>query len=310
MKHAVITGAAGFIGSHLTDSLLEKGFKVTGVDNLVTGDRKNISHHRKNKDFSFEKLDIIKEVKINGSVDYVFNLASPASPIDYQKIPMETIFANSLGTKNALDFAMEKNAVFLDASTSEVYGDPLVHPQKESYHGNVSLTGPRACYDESKRFGEMLTTYYGKELGLESRVARIFNTYGPRMRADDGRVIPNFINQALHGKPITVYGKGKQTRSFCYVSDLVDGLQRLAFSRYRAPVNLGNPNEMTILETAKKIKELTHSHSPIAFRNLPKDDPTKRKPDISVAKLKLKWKPTVSFNEGIVKTIDFFAERL
>jgi len=310
MTRAIITGAAGFIGSHLTDALLEKGFKVTGIDNLVTGNKKNLAHLKKNKNFNFEKSDIIKEMKVSGKVDFVFNLASPASPVDYAKIPMQTIFANSIGTKNALDFALEKNAVFLDASTSEVYGDPLVHPQKESYHGNVSLTGPRACYDESKRFGEMLTTYYGKELGLESRVARIFNTFGPRMRADDGRVIPNFICQALRGKPITVYGKGKQTRSFCFVSDLVDGLQKLAFSNYRKPVNLGNPNEMTILETAKKIKELTHSRSPIAFRNLPKDDPSKRKPDISVAKLKLKWKPIVSFNEGIGKTIDFFAERL
>ncbi len=310
MNHALVTGAAGFIGSHLTDALLEKGFKVTGVDNLVTGNEKNIFHLSKNKNFSFEKLDIVKEVKVKGKVDFVFNLASPASPVDYAKIPMQTIFANSLGTKNALDFALEKNAVFLDASTSEVYGDPLVHPQKESYYGNVSLTGPRACYDESKRFGEMLTTYYGKELGLESRVARIFNTYGPRMRADDGRVIPNFICQALRGKPITVYGKGNQTRSFCYVSDLVEGLQKLAFSKFRGPVNLGNPVEMTILETARKIKGLTHSRSAIAFRNLPKDDPAKRKPDISLAKLKLKWQPKVSFNEGIVKTIDFFAEKL
>jgi len=306
VKRAVVAGAAGFIGSHLCDSLLEQGFRVSGIDNLVTGSKANLAHLKKNKNFEFFKKDIIKPVKLNGKADFVFNLASPASPVDYQQIPMETIYANSFGTKNLLDLTMEKKAVFLDASTSEVYGDPLEHPQSESYNGNVSLTGPRACYDESKRFGEMLTTYYSRVYGLETRVARIFNTFGPRMRTKDGRVIPNFICQALEGKPITVYGDGKQTRSFCYVSDLVTGLEKLAFSDYKQPVNLGNPREMSIFDTAERIRILCGSKSKIVFRELPKDDPSRRKPDISTAAKELKWKPRVSFDEGIGQTIDFF----
>lgn len=309
MKTAIVTGAAGFIGSHLCESLLEKGFNVNGIDNLSTGSRENISSLKKSKNFKFIKRDTTKPIKLKGRLDYLFHLASPASPIDYQRIPIQTALANSLGTKNMLDLALEKNAVFLDASTSEVYGDPLVHPQKETYNGNVSISGPRACYDESKRFGEMLTAYYGRVLGLNTRIARIFNTYGPRMRANDGRVIPNFITQALSGKPLTVYGSGSQTRSFCYVSDLVYGLEKLAFSSYKKPVNLGNPREMTILETAQKIKKLTKSSSSIEFRKLPVDDPTRRKPDISIARKKLKWKPVVGVTEGLKKTISYFREK-
>lgn len=309
MKRAIVTGAAGFIGSHLCESLLGKGFKVTGVDNLVTGSKENISHLKKNKSFKFSKKDITKPVKLSGKLDYIFNLASPASPIDYQRIPIKTILANSLGTKNMLDLALEKNAVFLDASTSEVYGDPLEHPQKETYNGNVSISGPRACYDESKRFGEMLTAYYGRVFGLEVRIARIFNTYGPRMRVNDGRVIPNFVSQALHNKPITVYGSGSQTRSFCYVSDLVRGLEKLAFSSYKKPVNLGNPRELKIVDLARKIKQLTGSGSKIVFKELPVDDPARRKPDISTARKKLKWKPLIGINEGLERTIKYFRER-
>lgn len=306
MKHAVVTGAAGFIGSHLCDALLGKGFKVTGVDSLITGSRKNLAGLKGNKRFEFHKRDIVKGFSAKGRVDYIFNLASPASPVDYQKIPIETILANSLGTKNMLDLALEKKAVFLEASTSEVYGDPLEHPQRESYNGNVSLTGPRACYDESKRFGEMLSLNYARAFNLEVRVARIFNTFGPRMRANDGRVIPNFITQALANKPITVYGSGKQTRSFCYVSDLVEGLQKLAFSRYPKPVNLGNPCEYTIAGLAGKIKEKTGSRSRIVYKALPMDDPARRKPDISVAARELKWEPKIGIGEGLEKTIDYF----
>ncbi|MCX6801649.1 MAG: SDR family oxidoreductase [Candidatus Diapherotrites archaeon] len=306
MKTAVVTGAAGFIGSHLCDALLEHGFRVIGVDNLITGNRANIAHLLKNKRFSFVKKDIVKGFDAKGKFDFVFNLASPASPVDYQKIPMETILANSIGTKNMLDFALKKKAVFVEASTSEVYGDPLQHPQRETYNGNVSITGPRACYDESKRFGEMLSAYYGSKLGLKVRIARIFNTYGPRMRANDGRVIPNFITQALAGKPLTVYGDGRQTRSFCYVSDLIEGLLKLAFSNYDRPVNLGNPEEMTMLEMTEKIRALTGSKSDIFFMALPEDDPARRKPDISVAERELGWKPRVSTEEGLRKTIEFF----
>ena len=309
MKKAIVTGAAGFIGSHLCESLLEKGFRVTGIDNLVTGSVKNISHLKKDKNFEFIKRDTTKALKWNKELDYLFHLASPASPIDYQRIPIQTILANSLGTKNMLDLALEKKAVFLDASTSEVYGNPLEHPQRETYNGNVSISGPRACYDESKRFGEMLTAYYGRVFGLSVRIARIFNTYGPRMRANDGRVIPNFITQALSNRAITVYGSGSQTRSFCYVSDLVSGLEKLAFSSYKKPVNLGNPREMTILEIAKKIKRLTNSRSRITFKRLPMDDPARRKPDISIARKKLKWKPRIEISEGLKKTIAYFKEK-
>ncbi|MEM0360274.1 MAG: UDP-glucuronic acid decarboxylase family protein [Candidatus Diapherotrites archaeon] len=309
MKTAIVTGGAGFIGSHLCDTLLEMDLKVIAIDSLITGNKENIEHLKKNKRFCFIKKDIVKPITIKEKTDFVFNLASPASPVDYQKIPMQTILANSIGTKNMLDFALKKKAVFLQASTSEVYGDPLEHPQSETYNGNVNITGPRACYDESKRFAETLCTYYCKEFNLKTRIARIFNTYGPRMRKNDGRVIPNFITQALAGKPLTVYGDGKQTRSFCYVSDLVEGIVKLAFSNYQKPVNLGNPEELTMTELAEKIKTLTGSNSKIVFTKLPEDDPAKRKPDISIAERELNWKPKTSIEEGLKKTIEFFKEK-
>lgn len=308
MSKAIVTGCAGFIGSHLCDSLLEQGFRVIGVDNLITGNPANIFHLKKNKSFEFHKKDIIKGFSAKGKIDFVFNLASPASPIDYQRIPIETIMVNSYGTKNMLDLALKKHAVFLQASTSEVYGDPVEHPQRETYNGNVNIIGPRACYDESKRFSEMLASNYARVYGLNTRIARIFNTYGPRMRKSDGRVIPNFITQALTNKPITVYGSGKQTRSFCYVNDLVDGLLKLAFSDYSKPVNLGNPKEIRIIDLAKKIKKMTNSRSRIEFSSLPIDDPSKRKPNILVAKRELKWKPRVGIEKGLRKTIEFFKE--
>lgn len=303
---AVVTGGAGFIGSHLCDALIKKGFEVACVDNLITGTKENIEHLLDNPKFEFLEQDIVEGLKVDGKIDWVFDLASPASPIDYQEKPIETLLVGSVGVKNVLDFCMEKKAKLLHTSTSEVYGDPAEHPQKESYWGNVNCVGPRSCYDEAKRFGEALIMAYQRKFSLDSRVCRIFNTYGPRMRADDGRVIPNFICQALNNKPLTVYGDGKQTRSFCFVSDMVAGILALAESDYALPVNLGTPSERTILELAEKIIELTNSKSKTEFRPLPEDDPVRRCPDISLAKKELNWQPKIGWEQGLKETIEFF----
>lgn len=308
MKTCLVTGGAGFIGSWLCESLLSKGFEVVCMDNLITGKEDNISQFRGNKSFLFIKLDVSKSVESEGNIDYIFHMASPASPVDYQKLPIETMMANSLGTLNALELAKEKKARFLLASTSEVYGDPKMHPQREGYWGNVNPTGPRSCYDESKRFAEALTISYKRIHNLDARIARIFNTYGPRMRKDDGRVIPNFITQASRREPITVYGDGTQTRSFCYVKDMVNGLEKLMFSDGISGkiINLGNPDEYSIIDVAKKVKEMLGSDSEIVFRDLPVDDPVRRRPDINKSNDILNWKPTIGFKEGLEKTIGWF----
>lgn len=306
MKTVLVTGGAGFIGSHLCDFLLNKGFKVICMDNLITGGIKNLKHLKKNNNFKFINHDISKHIKVNDKLDFVLHFASPASPVDYQKIPIQTLKAGSLGTHNTLGLALAKKAKYMLASTSEVYGDPLVNPQPEFYWGNVNPVGIRGCYDEAKRFAEALTMAYHRIHKLDTKIARIFNTYGPRMRKNDGRVVPNFITQALSNKPITVYGDGKQTRSFCYIDDLIDGIYKLMNSKMNEPVNLGNPKEHTILEFAEIIKKLTKSRSKIAFKKLPIDDPKVRCPDISLAKRKLNWEPKISLEEGLKRTIDFF----
>lgn len=308
MKTVLITGGAGFIGSHLCDFLLDKGFRVICMDNFVTGDKKNVEHLIKNKNFRLVNHDVSKHIKLDEDIDYVLHLASPASPVDYQNIPIQTLKAGSLGTHNTLGLALAKKAKYMLASTSEVYGDPLVNPQPESYWGNVNPTGPRGCYDEAKRFAEALTMAYHRIHKLDTKIARIFNTYGPRMRKDDGRVVPNFINQALKNKPITVYGDGKQTRSFCYVSDLMEGIYKLMMSNINDPVNLGNPEEHTILEFAEFIKDLTQSNNKIVHKDLPIDDPHVRCPDITKAKKELGWEPKVKLEDGLQKTIDWFKE--
>lgn len=307
MKTIIVTGGAGFVGSHLCDALVND-YKVICIDRFVTGRKSNVSHLSGNKNFALIEQDVTKAFKISGPVSYIFQLASPASPIDYQERPIETMLANSLGTYNMLEIAKEKNARILLASTSEVYGDPKEHPQKETYWGNVNPIGIRSCYDESKRFAEALAMSYFRQYNVDIRIARIFNTYGPRMRANDGRIIPNFISQALSNNPITVYGSGSQTRSYCYVLDLVDGLKKFMFqsSLSGEVINLGNPKEHTVLETAKIVKKTVGSHSEIIFRDLPKDDPTRRNPDISKAKKLLLWEPKISFEEGLKKTIDAF----
>lgn len=306
MKTVLITGGAGFIGSYLCDFLLDKGFRVICVDNFVTGNKKNIEHLKNNKDFILIEHDISKHIKIDDPIDYVMHFASPASPIDYQKIPIQTLKAGSLGTHNTLGLALAKKAKYMLASTSEVYGDPKVSPQPESYWGNVNPTGPRGCYDEAKRFAEALVMAYHRIHKLNIRIARIFNTYGPRMRKDDGRVVPNFINQALSNKPITIYGDGKQTRSFCYILDLIEGIYKLMMSDINDPVNLGNPEEHTILEFAEIIKDLIKSKSKVVFKELPTDDPHVRCPNISKAKKELGWEPKVSLKEGLTKTVERF----
>ena len=306
MKTALVTGGAGFIGSHLCEFLLAKGCKVIAMDNLITGELRHIGHLRSNKNFSYIHHDVSKHIAINGHLDFVLHFASPASPIDYQKIPIQTLKAGSLGTHNTLGLALAKKAKYLLASTSEVYGDPLVNPQPESYWGNVNPIGMRGCYDEAKRFAEALTMAYHRIHNLDTKIVRIFNTYGPMMRKDDGRVVPNFIMQALGNKPITVYGDGKQTRSFCYVSDLIEGIYRLMNSNINEPVNIGNPEEHTILEFAEIIKKLTKSKSKIIFKPLPADDPHQRCPDITKAKKELKWHAKVSLKEGILNTIKWF----
>jgi dTDP-glucose 4,6-dehydratase len=303
---SLITGGAGFLGSHLTDLLLARGHRVIGVDNFITGNQANLAHLRGHPAFKFLKRDVTKPFAVAGPVHYVWHFASPASPIDYLKIPIETLAVGSFGTKNALELARHKRARFLVASTSEVYGDPLVHPQTEAYWGNVNPIGPRGCYDEAKRFAEALTMAYHRVHQLETRIVRIFNTYGPRMRLDDGRVVPAFISQALTNRPITVFGNGKQTRSFCYVSDLLEGIYRLMMSKHHLPVNIGNPREMTMLEFAAAIIKATGAKSKIIHQPLPQDDPQQRKPDISKAKKLLKWQPQVDLNTGMAQTIAYF----
>ncbi len=309
-KTALVTGAAGFLGSHLSDRLLAEGFKVIGMDNLITGNLRNIAHLSSNPDFEFIKHDVTKFISIPGPVNLIFHFASPASPIDYLQIPIQTLKVSSLGTHNALGLAKEKGATFLIASTSECYGDPLEHPQKETYWGNVNPIGPRGCYDEAKRFAEAMTMAYHRFHKVDTKIVRIFNTYGPRMRLEDGRVVPAFIGQALQGKPLTVFGDGSQTRSFCYVSDLIDGIFRLSQSDYHEPCNIGNPAEMTVMEFAQKILTILGSNVPIECKPLPTDDPKQRRPDISLAKKLLGWEPKVAFDEGIPKTISYFKDFL
>lgn len=306
MKRVLITGAAGFLGSHLCDRFIKEGYSVIGMDNLITGDLKNIEHLFLNKDFVFYNHDVTTFVHVPGKLDYILHFASPASPIDYLKIPIHTLKVGSLGTHNLLGLAREKNARILIASTSEVYGDPLVHPQSEDYNGNVSSIGPRGVYDEAKRFQESITMAYHRYHGMETRIARIFNTYGPRMRLNDGRVIPAFMGQALRGEDLTVFGDGLQTRSFCYIDDQIEGLYRLLLSDYVYPVNIGNPAEMTILEFSEEIIKLTGSKNKIIFKELPEDDPMQRRPDISLAKKILDWEPKVSREEGMRKTFEYF----
>lgn len=305
-KNILIAGGAGFIGSHLCDFFIEKGHYVICVDNLITGSKNNVSHLLGNKNFKFIRHDITDSLPIKGNLNYVLNFASPASPKDYLKYPIETLRTGSLGTENLLKLAKKKNAVFLLASTSEVYGDPLVHPQKESYWGNVNAIGPRAVYDEAKRYAEAVTFAYHRYYSVNVRVIRIFNTFGPRMQINDGRVVPTFIGQALAGKPLTIFGDGSQTRSFCYVSDLVEGIYRMMCSSELGPVNLGNPSEMTILEFARIIKKFIGSNNKVMFRSLPQNDPKMRKPDISKAKKILSWQPKVSIEDGILKTVKWF----
>jgi len=308
-KIAVVTGGAGFIGSHLCERLIQDDFRVICLDNLITGKLENIRRLLKDKNFLFKKHNVTEFIGIKGKVDYVLHFASPASPEDYLEFPIPTLKVGSLGTHNALGLAKEKKAKFMFASTSEVYGDPLIHPQPESYWGNVNPIGVRGCYDESKRFGEAITMAYRRMHRLDTRILRIFNTYGPRMRILDGRVVPNFIYQALHHKPLTVYGKGKQTRSFCYVYDLVEGIARLMRAEIHTPVNLGNPHEFTIMQLAKLVIELTGTKSKIVFKPLPEDDPKQRKPDIALAKKILGWQPKIELKEGLGKTIDWFSRR-
>lgn len=305
-KRILITGGAGFLGSHLCELFLAKGCRVICMDNLITGKMSNIKHLAKNRDFQFIKHNVSEYIDVKGRLDYILHFASPASPIDYLKYPIPTLKVGSLGTHNVLGLAKVKKSAFLLASTSEVYGDPLVNPQPESYWGNVNPVGPRGVYDEAKRFSEAITMAYHRYHGLDTKIVRIFNTYGERMREEDGRAIPNFISQALKDRPITVYGNGSQTRSFCYVSDLVDGIYRLLMSREHEPVNIGNPNEITLLKLAKIIIALTGSKSRIVYKPLPVDDPKVRRPVIKKAKRILDWKPRVDLEEGLSRTIDYF----
>ncbi len=306
MKKVLITGAAGFLGSHLCDRFIKEGYYVIGMDNLITGDMNNISHLFKHPGFEFYHHDVSKHVHIPGQLDYILHFASPASPIDYLKIPIQTLKVSSLGTHNLLGLARAKKARILVASTSEVYGDPLVHPQTEEYWGNVNPVGPRGVYDEAKRFMEAITMAYHTYHGVETRIVRIFNTYGPRMRLNDGRVLPAFIGQALRGEDLTVFGDGSQTRSFCYVDDLVEGIYRLLMSDYALPVNIGNPAEITIRDFAEEILKLTGSTVPVAYKDLPVDDPKQRQPDITKARELLGWEPKVDRAEGLKITYEYF----
>lgn len=306
MKRILITGGAGFLGSHLCDRFINEGYEVIAMDNLITGDMKNIEHLMPLENFHFYHHDVSKYIHIPGELDYILHFASPASPIDYLKIPIPTLKVGSLGTHNCLGLALAKGARMLIASTSEVYGDPSVHPQPEEYWGNVNPVGPRGVYDEAKRFQEAMTMAYHTYHDVETRIIRIFNTYGPRMRLNDGRALPAFIGQALRGEDITIFGDGSQTRSFCYVSDLVEGIYRLLHSDYVYPVNIGNPDEISILDFAKEIVELTGTDQKLVFKDLPKDDPKQRKPDITRAKDILDWKPEVARKEGLRLTYEYF----
>lgn len=305
-KRILITGAAGFLGSHLCDKFVKEGYRVIGMDNLITGDMKNIDHLLKEETFEFFHYDVTRFVHVAGELDYILHFASPASPIDYLKIPIQTLKVGSLGIWHLLGLAKEKNSRILIASTSEVYGDPLVHPQSEDYYGNVNTIGPRGVYDEAKRFQESMTMAYHRFHGLETRIARIFNTYGPRMRLNDGRVIPAFIGQALRGEDLTVFGDGSQTRSFCYVDDQIEGIYRLLLSDYSDPVNIGNPDEITIKEFAEEIIKLTNTKQKIVYEPLPADDPMQRQPDITRARNILGWEPKVSREEGMKITYEYF----
>jgi dTDP-glucose 4,6-dehydratase len=306
----LVTGGAGFLGSHLVERLLTEGHEVIAMDNLITGTTDNIAHLAGNKQFSFIDHDVTNYIYIKGHLDAILHFASPASPVDYLELPIQTLKVGSLGTHNALGLAWAKGARFLLASTSEVYGDPLVHPQTEDYWGHVNPIGPRGVYDEAKRFAEAMTMAYHRAHGVDTRIVRIFNTYGPRMRLNDGRVVPNLVSQALQGKPLTVYGDGSQTRSFCYVSDLIDGIYRLLMSGEVEPTNIGNPTEMTIREFAEHINALTGNAAGICYEPLPKDDPRQRQPDISKARRVLGWSPKVELQEGLEKTVAWFADRV
>jgi dTDP-glucose 4,6-dehydratase len=306
----LVTGGAGFLGSHLCDRLLAEGHDVIAMDNLITGNTDNIAHLAGNRHFHFIHHNVTNYIYLKGPLDAILHFASPASPVEYLELPIQTLKVGSLGTHNTLGLALSKGARFLLASPSEVYGDPLVHPQREEYWGNVNPLGPRGVYDEAKRFSEAMTMAYHRSHGVDIRIVRIFNTYGPRMRLNDGRVVPNFIAQALRGEPLTVYGDGKQTRSFCYVSDLIDGIYRLLMSNEVEPVNIGNPAELTIGEFATRINELTGNHGGIIYKPLPVDDPRQRQPDISKARRVLGWEPKVSLADGLAQTIDYFRQRV
>lgn len=309
MPRVVITGAAGFIGSHLSEALLDRGYSVVGIDNLLTGDLANIAHLR-DRDFQFIRHDVTNYIDVDGPVDYVLHWASPASPIDYLELPIQTLKVGSLGTHKALGLAKAKGATFVIASTSEVYGDPLEHPQKETYWGNVNPIGPRGVYDEAKRFAEAMTIAYRRYHKVDTKIVRIFNTYGPRMRIRDGRAVPAFISQALLNEDVTVFGDGTQTRSFCYISDLVDGIIRLMLSKENEPINIGNPHEMTIEQIARTIIEMTGSKSRIVYKPLPTDDPKVRQPDITQARTLLGWEPKVPLEQGLTDTIAYFRARV
>ena len=308
-RRVVITGAAGFLGSHLAETLLDMNFSVVGIDNLVTGDRANIAHLRK-RDFEFSRQNVSDHIKVKGRVDYVLHWASPASPIDYDKLPIQTLKVGSLGTHNALGLAKAKGAAFVLASTSEVYGDPEEHPQKETYWGRVNPIGPRSVYDEAKRFAEAITFAYHREHKIDTKIVRIFNTYGPRMRLNDGRAVPAFASQALRNQHVTLFGDGSQTRSFTYVSDLVDGVIKLMLSKEHGPINIGNPREMTILQFAEAVKTAAGSNAPVVFKPLPQDDPRQRKPDITLARTLLGWEPKVPLEQGLVTTLEYFRTKI
>ena len=311
MARAVITGGAGFLGSHLGDRLLAEGYDVVVVDNLVTGSRDNVAHHDGDSRFEYVEADIIQPYTVPGPVDVVYHFASPASPVDYLELPLETLLVGSVGTHHTLDLAREKGARFLMASTSEVYGDPTVHPQPEEYWGNVNPHGTRAVYDEAKRYAEAVTFAYRRKFGMDAKIVRIFNTFGPRMRINDGRVVPAFISQALRGEPLTIFGDGTQTRSFCYVSDLIDGIFKLSMSDQSGPINVGNPTERTMLQFAEEILKATGSDSPITYVPLPTaDDPKQRRPDITKAQTLLGWEPRVPLQEGLQSTIAYFKTKL
>jgi dTDP-glucose 4,6-dehydratase len=310
MKTAVVTGGAGFLGSHLTDRLLKEGYRVVGVDNFITGNPANLEHLKSNPNYSFQKHDVSNHFEVEGAVDFIFHFASPASPIDYLELPIQTLKVGSLGTHNALGLAKAKGAGFLLASTSECYGDPLVHPQTEEYWGNVNPIGPRGVYDEAKRFAEAMTMAYHRYHKIDTKIVRIFNTYGPRMRLKDGRVVPAFIGEALKGEPISIFGTGSQTRSFCFVSDLIDGIFKLSQSDFHEPVNIGNPNELTIKEFAERIIRLIGSKSTLTYLPLPTDDPKQRRPDITRAWQRLGWKPVIDLETGLKETIEYFKTRV